>query len=71
MATSNDDLCNLSALELADLLNAGETIFTMPRAAVIRSFVLNHIIHHRAVLCVYYRLNDIPVPGLYGPSGDE
>ena len=53
------------------LLNAGETLFTMPKAAVIRSFVLNHIIHHRAHLCVYLRLNDIPVPGLYGPSGDE
>jgi hypothetical protein len=43
----------------------------MPRAAVIRSFVLNRLIHHRAILCAYYRLNDIPVPGLYGPSGDE
>jgi uncharacterized damage-inducible protein DinB len=53
------------------LLNAGQAIFTMPRAAVIRSFVMNHIIHHRAILCVYYRLNEIPVPGLYGPSGDE
>jgi uncharacterized damage-inducible protein DinB len=53
------------------LLSGGETIFTMPRAVMIRSFVLNHIIHHRAILCVYYRLNDIPVPGMYGPSGDE
>jgi len=53
------------------LLKAGETLFTMPKAAVIRSFVLNHIIHHRAILCVYLRLNDIPVPGMYGPSGDE
>jgi uncharacterized damage-inducible protein DinB len=53
------------------LLNEGETVFTLPRAAMIRSFVLNHIIHHRAILCVYYRLNDIPVPGIYGPSGDE
>lgn len=53
------------------LLNAGQAIFTMPRATVIRSFVMNHIIHHRAILCVYYRLNEIPVPGLYGPSGDE
>jgi uncharacterized damage-inducible protein DinB len=53
-------------------LRGGERIiFTMPRAAVIRSFLMNHIIHHRAVLCVYLRLNDIPVPGLYGPSGDE
>jgi uncharacterized damage-inducible protein DinB len=53
------------------LLGAGKPIFTMPRSAVIRSFVLNHIIHHRAILCVYLRLNDIPVPGMYGPSGDE
>jgi uncharacterized damage-inducible protein DinB len=44
---------------------------TMPRAAVVRTFVMNHIIHHRAQLCVYYRMNDVPVPGLYGPSADE
>jgi uncharacterized damage-inducible protein DinB len=53
------------------LLSGGQAIFTMPKIAVIRSFVINHIIHHRAVLTVYLRLNDIPVPGLYGPSGDE
>ena len=53
------------------LARAGNPIFTMPRSAVVRSFVLNHIIHHRAILCVYLRLNDIPVPGMYGPSGDE
>jgi uncharacterized damage-inducible protein DinB len=53
------------------LLQGGNTIFTMPRAAVVRSVVLNHLIHHRAILCVYLRLNDIPVPGMYGPSGDE
>jgi uncharacterized damage-inducible protein DinB len=53
------------------LLKAGQTIFTLPRRAVLRSFVLNHIIHHRAILCVYLRQNDIPVPGMYGPSGDE
>lgn len=53
-------------------LRGGErVIFTMPRSAVVRSFLLNHIIHHRAILAVYLRLNDIPVPGLYGPSGDE
>lgn len=46
-------------------------IFTMPRVAVLRSFLMNHIIHHRAILSVYLRLNDIPVPALYGPSGDE
>jgi len=53
------------------LLQAGEVIVTLPRSAVIRSFVLNHIIHHRAHLLVYLRLNNIPVPGMYGPSGDE
>jgi uncharacterized damage-inducible protein DinB len=53
------------------LLKGGATVFTMPRMAVLRSFVLNHSIHHRAHLCVYLRLNNVPVPGLYGPSADE
>jgi uncharacterized damage-inducible protein DinB len=53
------------------LKRAGQTIIAMPRAAAIRGFVLNHIIHHRAILTVYLRMNDVPVPGLYGPSGDE
>ena len=53
------------------LAQAGQPIFTMPRGAVIRSMVLNHLIHHRAHLLVYLRLNDVPVPGMYGPSGDE
>jgi uncharacterized damage-inducible protein DinB len=53
-------------------LRGGDRIvFTMPRVAVLRSFLMNHIIHHRAILSVYLRLNDIPVPALYGPSGDE
>ena len=53
------------------LAQGGNPIFTMPRAAVIRTMVLNHLMHHRAHLCVYLRLNDLPVPGMYGPSGDE
>ena len=53
------------------LLMGGQPVITMPRLGVIRSFVINHTIHHRAHLCVYLRLNDIPVPGLYGPSADE
>jgi uncharacterized damage-inducible protein DinB len=53
------------------LLAGGRTIFTMPRIAVIRSMVMNHVIHHRAQLGVYLRLNDIPVPSIYGPSADE
>jgi uncharacterized damage-inducible protein DinB len=53
------------------LLAGGKDLFTMPKGVVLRSFVFSHAIHHRAVLCVYLRLNDIPVPGMYGPSGDE
>jgi uncharacterized damage-inducible protein DinB len=53
------------------LLSGGKTVFTMPRVAVLRSFVMNHSIHHRAQLGVYLRLNDVPVPSIYGPSADE
>jgi uncharacterized damage-inducible protein DinB len=53
------------------LLQAGKPFLTMPRVMMIRKFVLNHLIHHRAILCVYLRLNDIAVPGMYDPSGDE
>ena len=53
------------------LLSGGTEIFTMPRTAVLRLFILSHTIHHRAQLTVYLRLNDIPVPALYGPSADE
>jgi uncharacterized damage-inducible protein DinB len=58
-------------MEPWSLMAGGQTVMTMPRVAVIRSFVMNHTIHHRAQLGVYLRLNDIPVPGLYGPSADE
>jgi len=48
-----------------------QVLFTMPRIAVVRSMVMNHVIHHRGQLSVYYRLNGVPVPGMYGPSADE
>ena len=53
------------------LSRSGEPLFTLPRVAVIRSMILNHLIHHRAQLGVYLRLNDVPVPAVYGPSADE
>ena len=53
------------------LLMDGKPLFTMPRYTVVRSFVINHTVHHRAFLLSYLRLNDVPVPGMYGPSGDE
>lgn len=58
-------------LQSWSLLSAGKPIFTMPRISVLRSFVMNHVIHHRAQLGVYLRMNDIPVPSIYGPSADE
>jgi uncharacterized damage-inducible protein DinB len=53
-------------------LKSGDQVhFSMPRVAVLRSFVMNHMIHHRAQLGVYLRINDVPLPQTYGPSADE
>jgi uncharacterized damage-inducible protein DinB len=52
-------------------LNNGTTLFSMPRSACLRTWVMNHNIHHRAQLGVYLRLNNLPVPAIYGPSADE
>ena len=53
------------------LKRGGQQMFTMPRIAAFRSFVLSHSIHHRGQLSVYLRLNEVPVPAIYGPSADE
>jgi uncharacterized damage-inducible protein DinB len=53
------------------LKRGGETIFSMPKAGVWRSFVMNHLVHHRAQLSVYLRMLDVPIPSMYGPSADE
>jgi len=63
---SNDHLMGPWSLKVQ-----GKTVLTMPRVAVLRNMVFNHIVHHRGQLTVYLRLNDIPVPGMYGPSADE
>jgi uncharacterized damage-inducible protein DinB len=52
------------------LIYGGKTVLSMPRAGVLRTMVMSHLIHHRGQLSVYLRLNDIPVPGMYGPSAD-
>jgi uncharacterized damage-inducible protein DinB len=49
----------------------GQQVFSVPRVAAFRSFVLHHIIHHRGQLSVYLRLTGVPVPAIYGPSADE
>ena len=53
------------------LLNNGQKVLAMPKIACLRSWVMNHSIHHRAQLGVYLRLNNLPVPAIYGPSADE
>ena len=53
------------------LLNNGKVSMTLPKVAVVRGFVMNHLSHHRAQLGVYLRLNNIAVPAIYGPSADE
>jgi uncharacterized damage-inducible protein DinB len=49
----------------------GYEIVRMPRYQAIRKWSLNHMVHHRGQLGVYLRLNDLKVPGLYGPSADD
>jgi uncharacterized damage-inducible protein DinB len=52
------------------LKSGGKTLYSMPRVAVFRSFVLNHAVHHRGQLSVYLRLLDVPIPNIYGPTAD-
>lgn len=74
VATTRAAIAGASDQELFkpwSLMSNGKTILTMPKIAVLRNFVLNHMIHHRAQLGVYLRLNDLPVPSIYCPSADE
>lgn len=81
LAFFDDQIANAKAIlaETSDetfmtdwtMRNGEQIYFTMPKVAVMRTFVMNHIIHHRGQLSVYLRLNDIPVPSIYGPSADE
>lgn len=52
------------------LLSGGESLFTLPKIAVLRSFIMDHMIHHRGQLTVYLRLLDVPVPQTFGPTAD-
>jgi uncharacterized damage-inducible protein DinB len=53
------------------LKKGDQEVFTMPRISVLRTFVMNHMVHHRGQLSVYLRLNDVPLPSIYGPTADE
>ena len=65
-ASSDEDMMKIWTLQ-----NAGKTLLAMPRVAVIRGMIMNHMVHHRGQLTVYLRLSEVPVPALYGPSADE
>jgi uncharacterized damage-inducible protein DinB len=74
VAAARDAIAGASDQELLkpwSLLKGGVTLMTLPKIAVLRGFVMNHMIHHRGQFTVYLRLNDIPVPSIYGPSADE
>jgi uncharacterized damage-inducible protein DinB len=67
-------LAGLSDAELAEpwKFSFGDHVISdTARSLAYRHMFFNHLLHHRAQLSVYLRLNDIPVPGLYGPSADE
>lgn len=53
------------------LARGGHELFSMPRVSAFKALVVNHIVHHRGQLSVYLRMNDVPVPSIYGPSADE
>jgi uncharacterized damage-inducible protein DinB len=67
IAGTNDD----HLMKSWSLKMGGKTILSLPRMAVLRNFVLNHNVHHRAQMGVYLRMNDVSVPSIYGPSADE
>lgn len=74
MAEAKELLGNTSdeaLMESWKMIAGGNVVIDMPKIAVIRVWILNHMIHHRGQLTVYLRENDIPVPSIYGPSADE
>jgi uncharacterized damage-inducible protein DinB len=53
------------------MMQGERELFAVPRVALLRSIMLNHWYHHRGQLTVYLRELDVPIPSIYGPSGDE
>lgn len=74
VAEAKEALKNTSDEQMKEdwtLKNGDQTYFTLPKINTLRTMCMNHIWHHRGQLSVYLRLNDIPVPEMYGPSADE
>lgn len=73
-AAARANLAQRSDAELLSpwtLKSGGREVFTLPRISAIRSFVMNHSIHHRGQLSVYLRLRNVALPAMYGPTADE
>lgn len=73
VAKSRAALAGMDESTLGDkwtLRNGDHVIFTLPRAVVLRTMLMNHMIHHRGQLSVYLRQNDVPLPSIYGPTAD-
>ena len=51
--------------------NGEQVYFTLPKVAVVRTWCMNHLYHHRGQLTVYLRLLNVPLPGMYGPTADD
>lgn len=58
-------------MEMWTLKFRGNTLFNMPRLSALRTLMMSHLIHHRGQLSVYLRMNDVPLPRIYGPTADE
>lgn len=74
IAQAEKILSEVSEDEFAKMwtMKNGDTVyFSMPKAAVVRSWCMNHLYHHRAQLTVYLRMLDVPLPSIYGPTADE
>ena len=69
--TALNSTTDAALLEIWTMKNGDNVILSMPRIAVMRGLIVSHMVHHRAQLTLYYRMLDIPVPALYGPSADE
>jgi uncharacterized damage-inducible protein DinB len=74
MMTSKQFLSDLSderAMTVWNFKAAGKVLFAAPRIVLVRSLMFSHWIHHRGQLSVYLRMLSVPIPSIYGPSGDE
>ncbi|MCC6366302.1 MAG: DinB family protein [Bryobacterales bacterium] len=74
VAAAKEILSGMDDAQMAatwSLIRGGQSVFSLPRAEVCRSILLNHWYHHRGQLTVYLRLLDVPLPSVYGPTADE